>query len=117
MIHTIVNMDIEAMSDIVEWLRARKATWIEAIEAMEAGADEIEQLRRTLLVEREMAIADITELRAEIERLRGLYNIYKVDNEELRAEIEQLRAERARFRAEPYEGIIRHKFRLDEDDQ
>ena len=36
------------MTDIVERLRARKASWLEAIPVMEEAADEIERLRLAL---------------------------------------------------------------------
>jgi chromosome segregation ATPase len=53
------------MTDIVERLRARKATWMDAIAVMEEAADEIEQLRAAL---RDIARRSI-EAANEIERL------------------------------------------------
>jgi hypothetical protein len=64
------------MTGIVELLRARKATWQDAVAAMELGAAEIERLRAAL---RDQAGVELSEendrLIAEIGRLRALLGL------------------------------------------
>lgn len=67
------------MSDIKEWLRDRKATWMEAIEAMEAGAAEIEQLQ-----------GERDDLRLAVAGLNRNWNQMRIRAEAAEAEVERL---------------------------
>jgi hypothetical protein len=92
----------ENMTDIVERLRERKATWMDAIEVMEAAADEIERLRAVDVNSKEAALWSETMslksrnewLEDEIERLKtALRRIVSLDEKNVPKYAQQIARE------------------------
>jgi hypothetical protein len=81
------NGDESEMTDIVQRLRARKATWLEAIPVMKDAADEIERLRRQ--VEELQRIPKSSPERKRQHRQRVLDHIQAIIEGEIRASRER----------------------------